>query len=100
MGTILSIHAITMVLSLILWYEQKKKVSLCGIPETLVHGPDWAEWKFIVMFLKKKPQSKSLGRNQPFCKHIKRLETIRNLQMSLSFNFYKREVAVHAFMQI
>ena len=50
----------------ILWQQgsnEKGKyfVSLCSLAETLVHGPDWAEWKFIVMFLKKQPRSKSLG---------------------------------------
>ena len=40
---------------------EKSFVSVCSLAEALVHGPDWAEWKFIVMFLKKPRQSKSLG---------------------------------------
>ena len=43
-------------------------VWLCSLAETSVHGPDWAEWKFIVMFLKKQPQSKSLGRHSSWTK--------------------------------
>ena len=63
----------------ILWWQknhEKRKyfVWLCSLAETLVHGPDWAEWKFIVMFLKKQHQSKSLGGHSRWIKtHLDRI---------------------------